>query len=59
MHLQCSLLTVVWQWLQSEDVDSSEESVWLDSGGLKLNHFTRSLPTVSLGAIGSYRSRKR
>ena len=50
---------VVQQWLQSEDVDSREESAWLNSSGLELDGLTQRLPTVSVGAIGSYYSRKR
>ena len=39
-----------------EDVDSTEESTWLDSGGLVFDRITQSLPTVSVGAIGTYHS---
>ena len=45
--------------LQSENVDSGEESAWLNGDSLKLEWFTGRVPTVSVGATGSYHSRKR
>ena len=36
-----------------------EESAWFDSDGLELDQFAPSLPTVSVGAIHNYCSRKR
>ena len=48
MFAKCfSSLVVVSQWLQSEDIDSSEEST-RHSGSLEHNQFTQSLPTVSV-----------
>ena len=32
---------------------SGEERAWLDSSGLKLDWFTRSLPTVSMGVVAT------
>ena len=52
-----SSLAVVSWWLQSEDVDSSKESAWLDSDGLEFDWFTWSLLTVTVGTIGSYHLR--
>ena len=45
---------VVQQWLQSEDIGSSEESTWLDSDDLELDWFSQSLHSGGRGACSTH-----
>ena len=41
-----------WAVIEMTDVDSGNESAWLNSDGLEFDRFTWSLLTVTVGAIG-------